>query len=44
MLYFICIYVLNTEILSAGSFEHNKYDAEKAWHEHQERMKEIERR
>lgn len=43
-MYLLFEYILNTVHLSAGSFEHNKYDAEKAWHEHQERMKEIERR
>lgn len=28
----------------ASTYEANKYDAEKAWKEHQDRMKEIERR
>lgn len=30
--------------LAASTYETNKYDAEKAWKEHQDRMKEIERR
>lgn len=38
-------YVLNHAInlFSAGEYSH-VYDAERAWHEHQQRMKEIERR
>lgn len=28
----------------ASTYEVNKYDAEKSWKEHQDRMKEIERR